>query len=88
MKERLLDINPEIEINAIQEYVRDKRLDKIIVQEYDYVVDAIDTLAPEIFLINQALKSGHNIISSMGAGGKTDPQKYKSLIFLKHIMIS
>lgn len=75
MKERLLDINPEIEINTIQEYVRDKRLDKIIAQEYDYVVDAIDTLAPEIFLINQALKSGHNIISSMGAGGKTDPSK-------------
>jgi tRNA A37 threonylcarbamoyladenosine dehydratase len=38
-------------------------------------VDAIDTLTPEVFLKNQALKSGHNIISSMGAGGKTDLSK-------------
>jgi len=75
MKERLLDINPDVEINAIQEYIRDERLDEIIAQKYDYVVDAIDTLAPKVFLINQAVKSGHKIISSMGAGGKTDPSK-------------
>ena len=75
MKERLLDINPEIEIYAIQEYLNNERLDEIISQKYDYVVDAIDTLTPKVFLINQAIKSRHRIVSSMGAGGKIDPSK-------------
>lgn len=75
LKERLLDINPDVKINAIQEYIHDERLNEIIAQQYDYVVDAIDTLTPKVFLINQAVKSGHKIISSMGAGGKTDPSK-------------
>lgn len=75
MKARLLDINPEIEIHAIQEYLNNERLDEIISQKYDYVVDAIDTLSPKVYLIIQALKSGHRIVSSMGAGGKIDPTK-------------
>jgi len=75
MKKRLLDINPDVEINAIQEYIHNERLDEIINQEYDYVVDAIDTISPKVFLIHKALKKGHKIISSMGAGGKTDPSK-------------
>lgn len=75
MKERLLDINPELEIITIQEYIKDERLDELIAKKYDYVVDAIDTLAPKVFLIQQALKHGHKLISSMGAGGKTDPSK-------------
>jgi tRNA A37 threonylcarbamoyladenosine dehydratase len=75
MKERLLDINPDVKINTIQEYIHKERLDNLIAQEYDYVVDAIDTLTPKVFLIHQAIKSGHKLISSMGAGGKTDPAK-------------
>ncbi|RLD38767.1 MAG: tRNA threonylcarbamoyladenosine dehydratase [Bacteroidetes bacterium] len=83
MKKRLLDINPDIEINAIQEYIKGERLDKIIAQKYDYVVDAIDTLAPKVFLINQSLKSGNKLISSMGAGGKTNPSKVQITDFSK-----
>ena len=75
MKERLLDINPEIEINAIQEYLQGERLDVLIAQKYDYVIDAIDTLTPKVYLIQHALKAGNKLISSMGAGGKTDPSK-------------
>lgn len=75
MKERLLDINPSIEVCAIQEYLREDRIDEIMSEKYDYVVDAIDTISPKIHLINQALKNGHKLVSSMGAGGKTDPSK-------------
>lgn len=75
MKTRLLDINPNLEINAIHEYLREDRIDEIMTEKYDYVVDAIDTLAPKIFLINHALKNAQRLVSSMGAGGKTDPSK-------------
>ncbi|MFH1000189.1 MAG: tRNA threonylcarbamoyladenosine dehydratase [Bacteroidota bacterium] len=77
MKSRLQDINPDIEVNTINEYIRDERLDEIIAEKYDFVVDAIDTLAPKVFLIYQALKNGHQLVSSMGAGGKMDPTKIK-----------
>lgn len=73
MKNRLLDINPKIKINCIAEYIKDDRMKEILEIPYDYVVDAIDTLAPKIFLIYHGLQKGHRIASSMGAGGKTDP---------------
>lgn len=75
MKARLLDINPAIEVHAIQEYLREERIVEIMNEKYDYVLDAIDTLAPKLFLIHSALKNGHKLVSSMGAGGKTDPTK-------------
>ena len=75
MKERLLDINPKLEIHTIEEYLQGERLDKLIAQKYDYVIDAIDTLTPKVFLIHHAIKAGNRVISSMGAGGKTDPTK-------------
>lgn len=75
MQQRLLDINPELKVEAIQEYLRDERIDEVLAQPYDYVVDAIDTLAPKIFLIKTALENKLKLVSSMGAGGKTDPAK-------------
>lgn len=73
MGKRLLDINPELNLHIIQEYIRDDRMKEIIAHPYDYVVDAIDTLSPKIFLIHDSLKYGHRVVSSMGAGGKVDP---------------
>lgn len=73
LKKRLMDINPEIQINAINEYIRDDRMIEILSSDYDYVVDAIDTLSPKVFLIYHALKKNHKIVSSMGSGGKMDP---------------
>lgn len=75
MKIRLLDINPDIKIVAINKYIKDEYFEEIMADKYDYVIDAIDTLTPKIFLINNALKNGHKLVSSMGAGGKTDPSK-------------
>ncbi len=73
MTERLLDINPEIQINAINEFIRDERLIEVIGQPYDYVIDAIDTLSPKVFLLYYGQSNGQRIVSSMGAGGKLDP---------------
>ena len=75
MAERLSDINPEIKLHVIDEYIRDERMIELLDQHYDYVVDAIDTLAPKIFLIYHSLQKGHRVASSMGAGGKADPTK-------------
>ncbi len=73
MAERLYDINPDICLEVISEYVRDERLVEIISRPYDYVVDAIDTLSPKIFLLYYGMLHHHRIVSSMGAGGKLDP---------------
>lgn len=73
MEKRLLDINPELEITSINEYIKDNRMKDILDDSYDYIVDAIDTLAPKIFLIYHAIQKNLKIVSSMGAGGKTDP---------------
>lgn len=72
---RILDINPEINLTVIQEYVKDERLNEIVDRGYDYVVDAIDTLSPKIFLIHRAFDRKIPLVSSMGAGGKFDPAK-------------
>jgi tRNA A37 threonylcarbamoyladenosine dehydratase len=75
MGERLLDINPNLKLHVIQEYIRDQRMVEILDNQYDYVVDAIDTLSPKIFLIYHTIKKGQKIVSSMGSGGKLDPSK-------------
>lgn len=73
--DRLLDINPELKLHIIQEYIRDDRMIEILETKFDYVVDAIDTLSPKIFLIYHTLQKGHKLVSSMGSGGKLDPTK-------------
>jgi len=74
MGERLLDINPDLRLRVITEFIRDQRLIDILEEDnYDYVVDAIDTLSPKVFLIYHSLRLGLRVVSSMGAGGKFDP---------------
>jgi tRNA threonylcarbamoyladenosine dehydratase len=74
MAERLVDINPDLNVRAINEFIRDQRMIDILEEEkYDYVIDAIDTLSPKVFLIYHSLKLNLKIVSSMGAGGKFDP---------------
>jgi tRNA A37 threonylcarbamoyladenosine dehydratase len=70
--ERLLDINPSLDLTIIDEYIRDERMVEIIQSGYDYAVDAIDTLSPKIFLIYHLVQHGIPVVSSMGAGGKMD----------------
>jgi tRNA A37 threonylcarbamoyladenosine dehydratase len=74
MGERLLDINPDLKLNVIAEFIRDQRMIDILREEkYDWVVDAIDTLSPKVFLVYHSLKLNLPVVSSMGAGGKYDP---------------
>ncbi|MCH5329945.1 MAG: tRNA threonylcarbamoyladenosine dehydratase [Alistipes sp.] len=74
--ERLRDINPELDITAVEKYIKDDETYKLLdSQRFDYVVDAIDTLSPKLALILACLERKIPIVSSMGAGAKTDPTK-------------
>jgi len=73
---RLKDINPELNLTVINEFIKDERTPEILdAQKYDFVVDAIDTLSPKVFLIVETFNRGIPLISSLGAGGKLDPTK-------------
>lgn len=72
---RLKDINPDLNLTKIKEYIKDERMIEILDSGFDYVVDAIDTLSPKIFLIYHSLQKKYPVVSSMGAGGKFDPSK-------------
>lgn len=77
MQERLLDINPDLKLTLVQEYIKDQRMIDILETGFDYVVDAIDTLSPKVYLIYHTMRLGMPLISSMGAGGKFDPSMVK-----------
>lgn len=82
MAERLRDINPQIELQVVTDYIRDEKTYTLLdAAHYDYVVDCIDTLSPKVNLIAGALKRNIPLVSSMGAGAKTDP----TLIEIKDI---
>lgn len=72
MGNRLKDINPDLQLTVIVEYLKDARMEEVLNAGFDYVVDAIDTLSPKIFLIYHSLRRGLPVVSSMGAGGKFD----------------
>ncbi len=73
MAHRLRDINPEIKLTIVQQYLKDQSLLDVLDFPYDYVIDAIDTLAPKVYLLYHAQRKGLKVVSSMGAGGKFDP---------------
>jgi len=75
MAKRLLDINPDLQLTVIYEYMKDERTIEILEQGYDYVVDAIDTLSPKVFFLFHCVRLGLPVVSSMGAGGKYDPKQ-------------
>ena len=75
MAERIRDINPDVEVVAINQYLKDQPIIDLMEQKFDFVVDAIDTLAPKVFLLYYAVQNKQNIVSCMGAGGKFDPTK-------------
>lgn len=76
MYERLKDINPEIQITVIKEFLSPTKAFEIIQQDnYDYIVDAIDSFTPKLNLLKAAYQLKKKIIASGGAGGKTDPTK-------------
>ncbi len=75
MRERLLDINPALEIEVFEDYIEEGTVERLLDGGYDYVVDAIDTLTPKMLLMELAVKQGLRLVSSMGSGGRSDPAK-------------
>ena len=72
-KERILDINPGCKVTAHTLFYNAETADSIPMSEYDYVVDAIDSVTSKLLLIERAMAAGVKIICSMGTGNKTDP---------------
>jgi tRNA A37 threonylcarbamoyladenosine dehydratase len=77
MKERLLDINPNVVVDIHQTFYMPQETDFLVNDDYDYIVDAIDTVAAKLGLIEAAKKLNIPIISCMGTGNKFDPKKFE-----------
>ena len=77
MRERLLDINPDVDAAARRMFYLPERADEIEWERYDYIVDCIDTVTAKLDLIVQAVRRGIPIISAMGAGNKLDPTAFE-----------
>lgn len=73
MANRLRDINPEIKLHVINSYIKDDEMIDLLNNKYDYVVDAIDTISPKLFLIIHCVNRNLPIVSCMGAGGRLNP---------------
>ena len=78
LAERLSDINPELKINKIEAFIKDEFTVELLAENnFSFIVDAIDTLAPKVFLLAEAVKRGIPVVSSMGSGGKLNPAMVK-----------
>lgn len=77
MKERILDINPDANVNAYKTFFMPETENEFDFTQYDYIVDAIDTVTGKIALVVKADNAGTPIISSMGAGNKLDPAAFE-----------
>ncbi|MDO4333521.1 MAG: tRNA threonylcarbamoyladenosine dehydratase [Eubacteriales bacterium] len=76
-KERILEINPDAAVNTYQTFYLPETADQFDFTQYDYVVDAIDTVTGKLTLVEEAQKAGVPIISSMGAGNKMEPSLFE-----------
>lgn len=75
---RLLDINPRLQLTILHEFLRDERTHEVLIEgQFDFIVDAIDSLSPKVFLLAEAVAQGIPIVSSMGAGAKIDPAQVR-----------
>lgn len=78
LAERLLSINPNVKLHLHSVFLRDELTTELLQKcRYDFVVDAIDTLSPKVFLLYHALQNGLRVVSSMGSAGKMDPLQVK-----------
>ena len=77
MKERILEINPDAKVNTHKCFFLPENADGFPFEEYDYIVDAVDTVTAKISLVMKAKEMDIPIISSMGAGNKLDASQFK-----------
>jgi tRNA A37 threonylcarbamoyladenosine dehydratase len=83
LKKRLLEINPSAEITAIQKIYNQHNHDFFELEQYDYIIDAIDSISSKIHLIRTATRTKAVLFSSMGASLKVDPTKIRVTEFWK-----
>ncbi len=76
MKERMLDINPEVDVTIHKCFFLPENADSFNFKEYDYVVDAVDTVTAKLQIIMCCKENGIPVISSMGTGNKLDPSRF------------
>ncbi len=76
-KERILEINPDVEVNVHKTFYTAETADEFDFSKYDYVVDAIDTVSGKLSLIKKAKEYNVPIICAMGAGNKLDPTRFE-----------
>jgi tRNA A37 threonylcarbamoyladenosine dehydratase len=78
MADRLKDINPDLDLTVLTEYIKEERTREILDNgAFDYAVDCIDTLSPKVYFIKACIDRKIPIVSSLGAGGKMDPSQIK-----------
>ncbi|MDD6311352.1 MAG: tRNA threonylcarbamoyladenosine dehydratase [Firmicutes bacterium] len=77
MKARMLDINPDVDVTIHNCFFLPENADQFPFEQYDYVVDAVDTVAAKIELIMRAKAANVPVISAMGAGNKLDASRFK-----------
>ena len=77
MKERVLSINPNCNVEAKQTFITADNIPEILTDDIDYVVDAIDTVTSKLALAEYCYKNNINLISSMGTGNKIDPTLFR-----------
>ncbi len=77
MRERINAINPNCQVDVFQQFILRDNIDEFPWEDYDYVVDAVDTVTAKIAMIEKAKEHGLYVISAMGAGNKLDPTQFK-----------
>ena len=75
--DRLLDINPELKLTRIEEFLSPERAFELVTPEFDYVLDCIDSVTPKLNLILACKRKKVKVISNMGAGGKYNAENVK-----------
>jgi len=86
--DRLLDINPELKLTRKNQFLNPEDMENIFNdQDFDYVLDCIDSVSPKINLIKSARRKKVKIVSCMGAGGKLDPSKFWFATFTKRKVV-
>jgi len=74
---RLMDINPSLKLTVIKKYLKDESIIETLLPGFDYVVDAIDTLSPKVYLLHACIENNLKVVSSLGSGAKFDPAQVK-----------
>jgi tRNA A37 threonylcarbamoyladenosine dehydratase len=77
MAARMYDINPEIQLTVIKEFLTPDLMMELVSPKFNWVIDCIDSLQPKLYFLGAAVTNGVKVASSMGAGGRVDPQKVR-----------